>query len=84
MTSEKIDNQQRTPSQIALHALGGILIGLLVVAIPFSLAYESASGLQAIHWLASLGFTAFCGTVSAIGGDKMLDRIAAMATYLSF
>jgi hypothetical protein len=84
MTSEKIDNQQRTPSQIALHALGGVLIGLLVVAIPFSLACESASGLQSIHWLASLGFTAFCGTVSAIGGDKMLDRIAAMATYLSF
>ena len=82
MTSEKIDSQQRTPFQVALHALGGILIGLIVVAIPFALACESVSGLQAIHWTASVGLISFCGIVSAIGGDKMLDRIAAMANYL--
>jgi hypothetical protein len=82
MTVEKITNQ-RTFAQIALHALGGILIGLLVVLIPFSIACESTTGLLAIHWLASCGFVAFCGTVSAIGGEKMLDRLADMATNLS-
>jgi hypothetical protein len=80
MTVEKIDNQ-RTFAQIALHALGGILLGLLVVAIPFSIACESTTGLQTIHWLASFGLVAFCGTVSAIGGEKIIDRLADMATY---
>ncbi len=84
MTSEKIDTQRRTPAQIALHTLGGILIGLLTVMIPFTLASESPLGLQTIHIIAALGFVACCGTVSAIGGDKMLDRIADMASYLQF
>jgi hypothetical protein len=84
MTSEHFDRQARTPSQIALHTLGGILIGLLVVAIPFSVACESPAGLQVTQIVISVGVIAFCGLISAIGGDKMLDRIAEMATNLSF
>jgi hypothetical protein len=82
MTSEHI--QQRTPAKIALHTFGGVLIGLLVVAIPFALACDSTSGLQPIHIIASLGVVGFCGTLSGIGGEKILDRIAEVATNLSF
>jgi hypothetical protein len=77
MTSEHI--QQRTPAKIALHTLGGVLIGLLVVLIPFSLACDSAAGVQPLHVIVSLGVVAFCGTLSAIGGEKILDRIAEIA-----
>ncbi len=84
MTSEQLDRQARTPAQIALHTLGGILIGLLVVAIPFSIACESPAGLQATQIVISVGFIAFCGIISAIGGEKLLDRLAEMATNLSF
>jgi hypothetical protein len=83
MTSKNIDSQNRTSAQIALHTLGGVLLGLLVVAIPFSIACESTSGLQAIHIIAAVGFVALLGTLSAIGGDKMLDRLAEMAIDLS-
>jgi VIT1/CCC1 family predicted Fe2+/Mn2+ transporter len=82
MTSERI--QQRSPAKIALHTLGGVLIGLLVALIPFALACESVTGLQPIHVLVSLAVVVFCGTLSAIGGEKMLDRIAEIATNLSF
>lgn len=84
MTSEHLNRQSRTPSKIALHTLGGILIGLLVVAIPFSIACESPAGVRVTQILISLGVIAFCGIISAIGGEKMLDRIAEMATNLSF
>jgi hypothetical protein len=82
MTSEHI--QQRTPAKIALHTFGGVLLGLLVVAIPFSLACDSTSGLQPIHIIISLGVVAFCGTLSGIGGEKILDRIGEIATNIGF
>jgi hypothetical protein len=81
MTSENI--QQRTPAKIALHTLGGILIGLLVALIPFSLACESAAGVQPIHIIVALGVVAFCATLSGIGGDRIIDRIGEIATNLS-
>jgi hypothetical protein len=84
MTSEHLNRQSRPPAKIALHTLGGILIGLLVVSIPFSIACESPAGLQVTQIVTAIGFTAFCGIISAIGGEKMLDRIAEMATNLSF
>ena len=83
MTSKNIDSQNRTPARIALHTLGGVLLGLLVATIPFSIACESTSGLQATHIIAAFGFVALLGTLSAIGGDKILDRLAEMATNLS-
>jgi uncharacterized membrane protein len=79
MTVEQIDSQHRTPARIALHILGGILMGLIIVAIPFALACESPSGLQPSQVMISVGFVALCGIVSAIGGEKILDRIADMA-----
>ncbi len=80
MTVEQFDNQHRTPARIALHLLGGVLMGLLIVAIPFALACESTSGLQAIHVLVSVGIVAGCGMLSAISGEKILERIADMTT----
>jgi hypothetical protein len=72
--TENIERQQRTLGEIATHALSGALIGLLFASIPLSFAWGSDS-FQEIHIIVSLGFVAFCGILSAIWGEKFIDRL---------
>jgi hypothetical protein len=75
------NRQQRTLGKIAIHALTGAIFGLLFALIPLSFAWGSDS-FRAIHIILSLGFVAFCGTLSAISGEKFIDRLIDLSNFM--
>jgi hypothetical protein len=81
MEPETTDHQPRTLGKIAIHALTGAMIGLLFALIPLSFAWGSDS-FQAIHLLLALLFVAFCGVLSAISGEKFIDKLIDLSNFM--
>jgi hypothetical protein len=81
MKPEATAPQPRTPKKIAIHALTGAIIGLLFALIPLSFAWETDS-FQAIHIILSIGFVAFCGILSAISGEKFIDKLIDLSNFM--
>jgi hypothetical protein len=81
MELETTDRQPRTPKKIAVHAFTGAIIGLLFALIPLSFAWGSDS-FQAIHLILSIGFAALCGILSAISGDKFIDKLIDLSNFM--
>ncbi len=89
MEPETTDRQPRTPRKIAIHALTGTIIGLLFALIPLSFAWGTDS-FQAIHIILSIlimrgyanGFVAFCGILSAISGEKFIDKLIDLSNFI--
>jgi hypothetical protein len=81
MEPETTTRQPRTRRKIAVHAFTGGIIGLLFALIPLSFAWGSDS-FQAIHLLLSIGFVAFCGILSAISGEKFIDKLIDLSEFM--
>jgi hypothetical protein len=85
--SPEENRQPRTPRKIATHALTGTIIGLLFALIPLSWGSDS---FQAIHIILSIlilrgyanGFVAFCGILSAISGEKYIDKLIDLSNFI--
>jgi hypothetical protein len=81
MEPETTDRQPRTLGEIAIHAVTGAIIGLLFALIPLSFAWGSDS-FQAIHIILSIGFVALCGMLSAISGEKFIDKLIHLSQFM--
>lgn len=81
MEPETTDRQPRTPKKIAIHGLTGVIIGLLFALIPLSFAWGS-DDFQAIHIILSIGFVTFCGILSAISGEKYIDKLIDLSNFM--
>jgi hypothetical protein len=81
MEPETTDRQPRTLGEIAIHGLTGAIIGLLFTLIPLSYAWEP-DGFKAIHIILSIGFVAFCGILSAVSGEKFIDKLIDLSNFI--
>jgi uncharacterized membrane protein len=81
MNPETTDRQPRTLGKIAIHAFTGAIIGLLFALIPLSFAWGSDS-FQTIHIILSIAFVAFCGILSAISGEKFIDKLIDLSQFM--
>lgn len=81
MEPETTDRQPRTVGKIAIHGFTGAVIGLLFALIPLSFVWGSDS-FQAIHIILTVGFAALCGILSAISGEKFIDKLIDLANFM--
>lgn len=75
MHSENTDPKHRTLADIVFQFFLGAAIGLILALFPLSFIWMSALGLKVLHIVLSIGFIAFCGTLSAIWGNKFLAKL---------
>jgi hypothetical protein len=81
MEAETTDRQLRTPGKIAIHGLTGAIIGLLFALIPLFFVWGSDS-FQAIHLILLVGFAGWCGILSAISGEKFIDKLIDLSNFI--
>jgi hypothetical protein len=81
MEPKTTDRQPRTLRKIAAHGFTGAIIGLLFALIPLSFAWGSDS-FQTIHIMLTIGFAAFCGILSAVSGDKFIDKLIDLSQFM--
>lgn len=80
MEQQTTDRQPRTLREIAIHGFTGAIIGLLFALIP--LLFVWGPDIQSMQIILSIGFIAFCGILSAISGEKFIDKLIDLSNFI--
>jgi len=75
MHSHNTEIKSVTLAKILLQFLGGVLLGLFLMAIPAGYLWGSPNGLQTVHIILTAGFILFCGVSAAVWGSNFLNKL---------